>query len=77
MERLEARIQVALEVGTSCRGWWRVQRRAWPALESVQKPEDEDEELALIDAPDAGARGLRRFNWMYRRQPQSKEKSDG
>ena len=46
------------------------------ALEAAQKPEDDAVSRELADAPDAGGRGLRLFNWGRRRQPQDEEKSN-
>ena len=47
------------------------------ALEAAQKPEDDAMSQEPADAPDAGGRGLRLFDWRRRRQPQGEEKGDG
>ena len=76
LDRLEARIRLAIEaVDDLARLVERLTRRV-DALEAAQKPED-DAEGQAADAPDAKGRGLRLFDWRRRRQSQGEEKSDG
>ncbi len=75
VDRLEARIQVALEVSHELAALVESLTQRVEALEAAQKPEDEAGGQEPADAPDAGGRGL--FNWRRRRQPQVKVKSDG
>ena len=77
LDRLEARIQVALEVAHELAALVESLTRRVEALEAAQNPEDEAGGQESADAPDAGGRGLRLFNWRQRRQPRSQEKSDG
>ena len=76
LERLEARIRVALEVTHELAALVESLTQRVEALEAAQKPEDEARDQASY-APDAEGRGLRLFNWRRRRQPQGEEKSDG
>ena len=64
VDRLEGRIQVALEVAHELAALVESLTQRVEALEAAQKPEDE-------------GRGLRLFNWRRRRQSQGEEKSDG
>ena len=77
LDRLEARMRPAIEaVDDLARLVERLTRRV-EALEAAQKPEDDAGGQESVDAPDAGGRGLRLFDWRRRRQPQGEEKSDG
>ena len=64
VDRLEARIQVALEAVHELAALVKHLTQRVAALEAA-------------DAPDAEGRGLRLFNWRRRRQPQGEEQSDG
>ena len=77
VDRLEARIQVALEVADELATLVESLTQRVEALEAAQKPEDDAMGQESSDAPDAEGRGLRLFNWRRRRQPQGEEKSDG
>ena len=77
LDRLEARIQVALEVADELAALVESLTQRVEALEAAQKPEDEAEGQESADAPDAEGRGLRLFNWRRRRQSQGEEKIDG
>jgi len=77
VERLEARIQVALEVAHELAALVESLTQRVAALEAAQKPEDEIGSQEEADAPDAESRGLRLFNWGRRRQSQGEEQSDG
>ena len=77
LDRLEARMRLAIEaVDDLARLVERLTRRV-EALEAAQKSEDVAGGQESVDAPDAGGRGLRLFDWRRRRQPQGEEKSDG
>ena len=66
LDRLEARMRLAIEaVDDLARVVERLTRRV-EVLEAARQPED-----------DAEGRGLRLFNWRRRRQSQGEEKSDG
>ena len=77
LDRLEARIQVALEVAHELAALVDSLTQRVEALETAQKPEDDAVGKESADASDAEGRGLRLFNWRRRRQPQGEEKSDG
>ena len=77
VERLEARIQVALEVADELATLVESLTQRVEALEAAQRPEDGAVGHESADALDAEGRGLRLFNWRRRRQPQGEEKSDG
>ena len=77
LDRLEARIQVALEVADELAALVESLTQRVEALEAAQKPEDEARGQESADAPDAEGRGLRLFNWRRTRQSQGEEKSDG
>ena len=77
LERLEARMQVALEVAHELAALVESLTQRVEALEAAQKPEDDAVGRESVDAPDAEERGLRLFNWSRRRQPRGEEKSDG
>ena len=78
VERLEARIQVALEVAHELAALVESLTERVEALEAAQRPEEEALGRESADAaPDAEGRGLGLFNWRRKRQPQSEEKSDG
>jgi len=77
VDRLEARIQVALEVAHELAALVESLTQRVEALEAAQRPEDDTGSQESAHAPDAGGRGLRLFNWGRRRQPQGEEKSDG
>ena len=75
LDRLEARIQVALEVAHELAALVESLTQRVEALEAAQKPEDDAGGRESADAPDAEARGLRLFNW--RRRTRGEEKGDG
>ena len=76
LDRLEARIRLAIEaVDDLARLVERLTRRV-EALEAAREQE-EDDARDRAAAPDAGSRGLRLFNWRRKRQPHSEEDSDG
>ena len=77
LDRLEARIRLALEVVDELATLLEGLTLRVEALEAAQKPEDDAVGQESTDAPNAGGRGLRLFNWRRRRQPQAEEKSDG
>ena len=77
LDRLEARIQVALEVAHELAALVESLTRRVEALEPAQKPEDDTGGRESADTPDAGGRGLRLFDWRRRRQPPGEEQSDG
>lgn len=79
VERLEARIQVALEVCDELATLVESLTKRVAALEAAHKPADDAEvqEEPADAAPEADGRGLRLFNLIRRRQPQGEEKGDG
>ena len=77
VDRLEARIQVALEVAHELAALVESLTQRVAALEAAQRPEDEAGAQEPADAPDAEGRGLRLFNWRRKRQSQGEEKNDG
>ena len=77
VDRLEARIQVALEAVHELAALVESLTQRVAALETAQKPEDDAMGQKSADESDPGGRGLRLFNWRRRRQPQGEEKSDG
>ncbi len=77
LDRLEARIQVALEAAHELAALVESLTQRVEALEAAQKPEDDAISQESADAPDAEGRGLHLFNWRRRRQSQGEEKSDG
>ena len=77
VDRLEARIQVALEAAHELAALVESLTQRVEALEAAQKPEDDAGGQESAGVPDAEGRGLRLFNWRRRRQPQGEEKSDG
>ena len=77
LDRLEARIQVALEAAHELAALVESLTQRVEALEAAQKPEDDAISQESADAPDAEGRGLRLFNWRRRHQSQGEEKSDG
>ena len=77
LDRLEARIQVALEVADELATLVEHLTQRVEALEAARKPEDDAGGQEAAEAPDVEGWGLRLFNWRRRRQPQGEEKSDG
>ena len=77
VDRLEARIQVALEVADELATLVESLTQRVEALEAAQKPEDEAGGQETADVPDAEGQGLRLFNWRRRRHPLGEEQSDG
>ena len=77
LDRLEARIRVALEVVDELATLVGSLTQRVEALEAAQKPEDNAGGREPVDASDAGGRGLRLLDWRRRRQPQGEGKSDG
>ncbi len=77
LDRLEARIRLAIEaVDDLARLVERLTRRV-EALEAAQTPEDATADQERADASDVEGRGLRLFNWRRRRQPHGEEDSNG
>ena len=77
VDRLEARIQVALEVAHELAALVEGLTQRVAALEAAQKAEDDAGSRESADAPEAGGRGLRLFDWRRRRQSRGEGKSDG
>ena len=79
MERLEARIQVALEVCDELATLVENLTQRVEALEAAHKPEDDvvDHQEPADAAPEGDGRGRGLFGWRRRRQPQGEEKIDG
>ena len=78
LDRLEARIQVALEVADELATLVERLTQRVEALETAHRAKDDSEEQEAADAaPDADGRGRGLFNWRRRRQPQGEERSDG
>lgn len=79
VERLEARIQVALEVADELATLVESLTERVEALEGAQRPEDDavGQQEASDVAPDADGWGRGLFGWRRRRRPQDEEKSDG
>ncbi len=77
VDRLEARIRVALEAVHELAALVEHLTGRVETLEAAQKPTDEAESLESADVPEAEGRGLRLFNWRRRRQSQGEEESDG
>ena len=76
LDRLEARIRLAIEaVDDLARLVERLTRRV-EALETAQTPDDATGDQ-VADVPDAEGRGLRLFNWRRKRRPHGGEESDG
>ena len=76
LDRLEARIRLAIEaVDDLARLVERLTRRV-EALEAAQTREDAAGGQAA-DAPESEGRGLRLFSWRRRRRPHGEEESDG
>ena len=77
LDRLEARMRLAIEaVDDLARLVERLTRRV-EVLEAARQPEDDAGGRESADAHDAEGRGLRLFNWRRSRQSQGEEKSDG
>ena len=76
LDRLEARMRLAIEAVDDLGRLVEHLTRRVEALEAARQPEDDVGHQA-VDAPDAGGRALRLFNWRRRSQPRSEEKSDG
>ena len=77
VDRLEVRIQVALEAAHELAALVESLTQRVEALEAAQKPEGDAGAQESAGVPDAEGRGRRLFNWRRRRQPQGEEKSDG
>ena len=77
VDRLEARIQVALEAVHELAALVESLTGRVAVLEAAQKTEDDAGVRESADAPEAGGRGLRLFDWRRRRQSQGEEESDG
>ena len=76
LDRLEARIRLAIEaVADLARLMERLTRRV-EVLEAAQTPEDTTGDRAVV-APDSEGRGLRLFSWRRKRRPHGEEESDG
>ena len=76
LDRLEARVRLAIEaVDDLARLVDRLTRRV-EALEAAQKPDDATGDQ-VADASDSEDRGLRLFNWRRRRRPHGEEEGDG
>ena len=77
VDRLEARIQVALEAVHELAALVEHLTGRVAALEAAQKPENDAGGRESADVPEAEGRRLWRFGWMRGRQSQGEEKSDG
>ena len=77
VDRLEARLQVALEAVHELAALVEHLTGRVAALEAAQKAEDEARGQEPVDAPDTEGRGLRLLNWRRRRQSRGEDKSDG
>ena len=77
VDRLDARIQVALEAVHELAALVEHLTKRVEALEAAQRPEDDTLGGESADAPDAEGRGLRLLNWRRKRQSRGEEKSDG
>ena len=76
LDRLEARMRLAIEaVDDLARLLERLTRRV-EVLEAARQSEDDAEDQAA-NAPESEGRGLRLFNWRRRSQPHGEEKRDG
>ena len=76
LDRLEARIRLAIDaVDDLARLVERLTRRV-EALEAAQTPEGATGDK-VADAPDTEGWGLRLFNWSRRRRPHGEAESDG
>ena len=75
LDRLEARIQVALEVAHELAEMVESLTQRVKALEAAQQPGDDAE--GQTDGHDAGGRGLRLLDRWRRRRPQGEDESDG
>ena len=76
LDRLEARMRLAIEaVDDLARLVERLTRRV-EVLEAARQPED-DAGGREANAPESEGRGLRLLDWRRRRQSQGEEKSDG
>ena len=76
LDRLEARMRLAIEAVDDLAGQVERLTRRVEALEAAQTPKVAAGDQAA-DAPDVEGRGLRLFNWRRRRQALSEEESDG
>ena len=76
LDRLEARIRLALEVADELATLVESLTRRVEALEAAQTPEDATGDQ-VADEPDSEGRGLRLFNWRRRRRPHGEAESDG
>ena len=76
VDRLEARIRVALEAVHELAALVEHLTERVAVLEAAQKAEDDAGGRGSADVPEAGGRGLRLFDWRRRRQSQGEEKSD-
>ena len=77
LDRLEARIRLALEAVDELATLVESLTQRVEALEAAQKPEADAVGQESADAPDVEGRGLRLFDWRRRCQSQGEEKSDG
>ena len=77
VERLEARIQVALEVAHELAALVESLTQRVAALEAAQKPEYDAVDQESANAADTEGRGLRLFSPWRKRKPQGEEANDG
>ena len=77
LDRLEARMRLAIEAVDDLARLVEHLTRRVEALEAARQPEDDVGGQASAGAPDAEGRGLRLFDWRRRSQPRSEEKRDG
>ncbi len=75
LDRLEARIQVALEVAHELAALVESLTQRVEALEAARQEDDAGGRAS--DAPDAGGRGLRLLDRWRRRRAQDEDESDG
>lgn len=76
LDRLEARIRMAIDAVDDLARLVEHLTRRVEALEAVQKPEDATGDQ-VADASDSEDRGLRLFNWRRMRRPHGEEEGDG
>ena len=76
LDRLEARIRLAIDAVDDLAMLVERLTRRVEALEAAQTPEDATGDQ-VADAPDTEGRGLRLFSWRRRRRPRGEAESDG
>ncbi|MYD52390.1 MAG: hypothetical protein F4W93_13060 [Dehalococcoidia bacterium] len=77
LDRLEARMRLAIDAVDDLATLVERLTRRVEALEAAQQPEDDVGGHESTNAPDAEGMGLHLFNWRRKRQSQAEDKSDG